>query len=161
MIFILKNLKTKKYIFIVIICALPMFIMSYYLTVAHIYEKSIVLYSQLFGIGFTLVTLVLNLAIAIFFGIYIALLFYKKEVVKNKSISDKITGIGGTAAAILASGCPACGLPLFAFLGFGAFISYLPYKGIEIKIISLILLLISIYLITKNIEKNLACKIPN
>ena len=63
----------------------------------------------------------------------------------------------GTFLAIFVPGCAACGIGLVSLLGLGGgLINFLPWNGIEISIISIIILLIAIYQITKNMY---VCKI--
>ena len=156
---ILKNLIRQKYLLIIMLCTSIMFAVSYYLTVMHVYENSIVYYTQLTGLHFSFVNLLLNFIVAIQFGVYIALLFYKKEIVKAKTLSDKAAGFGGATLATLAAGCSACGLPFLGFIGLPAVFSYLPWGGNELKLLGIALLAFSTYVVIKNIQDNLVCKI--
>lgn len=136
-----------------------MFSISYYLTVAHIFENNIIYYFELNGAHFSAISLILNFIVALLFGIYIALLIYKNEIVKSKKISEKAIGISGATIATLASGCSACGLPFLGFIGLPVIFSYLPFGGNELKILGILLLAISIHIVVKNIKNNLVCKI--
>lgn len=64
---------------------------------------------------------------------------------------------GGSILGFIGSGCAACGLPLISLLGLSASIIYLPFRGMEIAYLSIGLLSISIYYLTKS--NNTDCKI--
>ena len=67
-----------------------------------------------------------------------------------------LSGIGLFLGAF-APGCAACGVGLAAALGLGAgFLSFLPYKGLELSIIAIIILG---YAIIKTTNSMYTCKI--
>lgn len=150
-------LKKKKYAIIVFIVAVIMTALSYYLTVKGVFNKSIFIYAEMNGSLFTALSLFLSITIAVFFGLYVSLLIFRRDIIKKRAAGDKITGFGGAGAGILASGCPTCGAPLLGLIGFPIGLFSLPFKGLELKVLAVGFLFLSVFLISKNIKKNLVC----
>ncbi len=100
------------------------------------------------------------IVISILFGILFSMLAYKTRF--NLSFQDKKVGIMGGIGVFLAAfipGCAACGVGLASALGFGAgILSFLPYDGIELSILAIIILSITIFKTTKNMY---VCMVPN
>ena len=98
--------------------------------------------------------------LALLSGINISLLIF---YLKNKARALKIAGISGLGLAIglLGIGCGACGsLILSSIFGLSfavGFIGLLPLKGLEFGLLGIIILIISIYLITKKISSSGVC----
>jgi hypothetical protein len=96
------------------------------------------------------------IVISILFGILASLLFYKTQVVKgtgNKKIG--FFASAGIFFGVLAPGCAACGLGLASILGLGAgFLSFLPYDGLELSLLSVVILLFVTFKISND-----SCKI--
>ena len=91
--------------------------------------------------------------IALLVGLVINLVIIKFKELKHV---NKVSGLAavGLFGGLLGGACPSCFVGLFpAFLGlFGvtASLSSLPLFGLEIQIGSILLLLISVYFLTKN-----------
>lgn len=99
--------------------------------------------------------------IAILFGVNIAMAVY---YFKNKgAISRRMgtAGFFGTFSGFLGVGCSACGSvalsSLLSVIGAGSALSYLPLGGREFAILSIFLLLLSIYQISRNISAPQTC----
>lgn len=75
-------------------------------------------------------------------------LFGKHENLHKKSL---LGTIGGTIGTIL-SGCSCCGLTLASYFGLLPLMNFLPYDGLEIKILGTLGLLYALYDIMKNLE---------
>jgi len=131
------------------------FVTSYYLSVMNVYQNSLEIYIQMNGFYYTIALLSLNAVIAVLIGVFVALIVYRIDVKKSGY------GIGGSVIAAFSSGCPTCGAPLLSLLGFPLGLMALPLRGIEIKLISILMLLISIWIITsdKNYCNAVMCKI--
>ncbi len=151
--------KRKKYALVALLGGLAMALSSYYLTVINVFHKSILIFAEMNGVYFTLLTIILNLAIAVLFGLYLALLIFRRDVIKARALANKAAGFGGVGVALLASGCPSCGVPILGLVGLPLGLLSLPFKGIELKLISIAFLLLSIYLIDRNIKNSLKCEI--
>ena len=149
----LPVLKRKKY-------ALLFGGLSYYLTVANVAFKSLFVLMEMDGPYFTGFSLFLTSATSILFGINLALAFFRRNIIKNaNNTKPTILGVGGTLATIVAPGCPPCGASFLALFGAPLGLLALPFRGLEIKILSIILLSFSIYLLAQSIERKLSCKI--
>ena len=151
-------LKRKKYALIGLAAAIIMAAFSYYLTIVNVAFHSFSVLVQMDGPWFTSISLGLSLAISILFGVYIALFVFRHKLIKDsKNTKPILSGIGGTAAGVIAAACPTCGAPLLAFFGAPLALMALPFQGLEIKVLSILLLLLSVYLLTESIEKKLKC----
>ena len=151
-------LKKKKYAVIAILTAVLMGAISYWLTVINVFHKNLIIYAEMNGIWFTIISLTLSGIIAIMFGAYMAMLFLKRDIGKTKAKANKVASSAGGITGIVAAGCPSCGTPLLGLVGLPLGLFSLPLKGIELKILSIGLLFWSISLISNNIKKNLACE---
>ena len=89
--------------------------------------------------------------ISFLIGFLFSLLVYKTSL--GNSGSDKKTGLFGGIGiflAALAPGCAACGIGLASVLGISAgVLSFLPYEGLELSIVSIIILGLTIIFVTK------------
>lgn len=120
--------------------------------------------SLLGGIGtnFSTLSASYTIAIAILFGINIAMVVYflkkRREQIKREGL---IAEIGGVTSGALGIGCAACGSfllsTILASFGAAGALAILPLKGGEFGILSIILLVVSIGLISKQITKPLIC----
>lgn len=94
----------------------------------------------------------LLIVISILLGILFALLVYKAHF--GISLKDEEAGVFGGIWAFLAaffSGCAACGVGIASAFGIGAgILAFLPYKGIELSAIAIVILVITILKTTKN-----------
>ncbi|MEK6915446.1 MAG: hypothetical protein AABW89_02810 [Nanoarchaeota archaeon] len=94
------------------------------------------------------------IVLALLFGTYIALAIYKTGQIK-KFEKFSFFGVLGVFAGILAPGCAACGLGLASLFGLGGFLIALPFEGIEISVISFLLLAYANWSIARKINSNL------
>ena len=67
---------------------------------------------------------------------------YLSQLPRNKIGALSFTGM---FLGIFALGCTACGLGLVAFFGLAASFATLPFKGLEISILAMIILTVSIF----------------
>lgn len=92
------------------------------------------------------------LTISFLFGCLFSLIVYKAKL--NLEYSDKKTtwlGSVGAFFAILIPGCSACGIGIVSVLGISASaLHFLPFDGIEISFISILLLVATIFYLSKN-----------
>ncbi len=94
------------------------------------------------------------------FGIFISLLIFKSK--SKIKVNKKSSFIGGFAISlgILVPGCAACGIGLVSLLGFGAgFLSFFPYDGLELSILSILVLCFTMFKISKDLTICEVCKI--
>jgi len=139
-------------------------------------HNNIILFYHLFGLGIvsslpslllakgliltsSLVTLIL---ISILFGILFSLILYKAKMIKSVSGKTGIVASIGIFLGVIGPGCAACGLGLLPVLGISsAFLIALPLHGLEISILSVGILAIVTFKITKDIDKGISCNIEN
>lgn len=112
---------------------------------------------SMFSAGYTI-------AIAILFGIVIAMTVY---LVRKKRVqlggNTLTTGLGGVGSGILGVGCAACGsfllMTILSSLGAAGALALLPLRGGEFGVVSVILLVVSFVLISKKIAAPLMCNV--
>ncbi|MAZ56693.1 hypothetical protein CL653_02795 [bacterium] len=118
------------------------------------------------GTNFTAISATYTIAIAILFGMNIALLAYyitrARGGVRNVG-GTGVAGIGGLVSGIFGIGCAACGTFIFttvlALFGATGLLAFLPFGGEEFGFIGVGLLVYSVYLLTKKINDPLVCDI--
>ncbi|MEK6811315.1 MAG: hypothetical protein AABX96_02275 [Nanoarchaeota archaeon] len=78
--------------------------------------------------------------IALLFGSYIALVTFKTTQLKK--VQDNLSLFGGIGLffGFIAPGCFACGVGLASILGLGGALVALPFDGVEISVVSFVLL---------------------
>lgn len=131
---------------------------------ALIIEKINFLFS-LFGsiqTNFSVISASYTIAIAVLFGINMALLVYyirsRRTIIPS---SGATLSVGGLLSGIFGIGCAACGtFILSSLLGvFGAVgvLSFLPFGGEEFGFLGIALILGSVYWTVKNIKQPIVC----
>jgi hypothetical protein len=103
-----------------------------------------------------------TIAIAVLFGVNIAMVVYFLKRKRNPLARQEMAaGIGGVASGALGIACAACGSFILttALSSFGAAgaLAILPLRGGEFGILSVALLLVSLFLISKKIAAPLIC----
>lgn len=96
----------------------------------------------------TVTGFVLLILTAILTGLNISLLAKKLKDLKKQGSLELAVG-GSTIIAIVSSGCASCGLPVMALLGLSGSVAYLPFRGMELSYLSVILLSWSLYLLVR------------
>ena len=113
--------------------------------------------------NFTLLSALYTIAIAILFGVYVAMLtYFLKRRIKEVGQGGVATGFLGIASGILGVGCAACGsflLTSLTLVGAGGVLAFLPLGGSEFGIIGAVLLALAIYMTAKKIQDPLVCKV--
>lgn len=98
--------------------------------------------------------------ISLLFGMLFSLVGYKVNMGRGNE-GKKVGFFGGIGLflAVLAPGCAACGVGLVSLFGISAgFLSFLPYEGLELSILSIIILSYTIITVTKNLY---VCKLKD
>ncbi|RZD45473.1 MAG: hypothetical protein CXT78_05215 [Thaumarchaeota archaeon] len=151
-------LRIKKYALIGIISGVSLGIIYYFLTMSMLpthFDAAIELapYYILTSIGLTI-------AISTLAGINFAMMAYKmNQIKKMNSVKSNSSAIFGGIFAAFTPGCPACTAPLAVILGAVGGLSLFPMQGLELKFISVGVLIFSIYWITKGLQNKSCCKI--
>ena len=102
----------------------------------------------------------LTVAISALGGINIAMIAYRINRMKmvNSVKTDSSAVLGGAFAAFT-PGCPACTAPLAVILGAIGGLSVFPMQGLELKFISVGVLVFSIYWIARGLQNHSCCRI--
>ena len=142
-------LKKEKYLIITIVTSIIFFSLLYFLTVINVYEKNIFIYAIMNGTLFTILSLLSSVILSVLLGIYLSLAIYQINLSRLHTHKSNICTTGALAAGTVVTGCPSCGVPILALVGFPLALMSLPFKGLEIKFLSIIIIIISIYFLTK------------
>ena len=98
--------------------------------------------------------------LSIFLGILFSLIAYKTKMIKSLSKKTGAFTTAGIFLGIIAPGCAACGVGLLSVFGIGAAtLAFLPFDGLELSALASVILLVLIFKITKDINKEIICKI--
>lgn len=98
---------------------------------------------------------ILLLTTALLFGINIELVFRKLKFLA--SYGNLHVTIGTGLISIAATGCASCGLSLASIVGLGGVLALLPFHGLELYILSIIVLTVSLFYNLQTLVK--VCKI--
>lgn len=115
--------------------------------------------------NFGAVAAVTTSIIPLLFGVDVAMLVYFARQRRARLARGEIAAsLGGAASGAIAAGCAACGsfllLPILSFLGAAGALALLPLGGAELGLVSIALLLLSIYLIARKIAVPPVCELP-
>src|SRR5690348_6914668 len=113
--------------------------------------KATLLYQLATGIfiSFGLVDSFFLIANGLLVGLSLVLIFQTISTLEGMG-KVKVSVGGATLLGLVAAGCGACGFTIFSLLGVSASLSFLPFHGLEIHILSFVVLLFSIgYMIRK------------
>jgi len=91
-------------------------------------------------------TLALLFALSVLGGIVTAMSVFL--IARQMSIGASSSSV---LASIIAPACPSCGIGLLSMLGFGGFLSILPFKGLELGIAGIAILVLSIAYLAKKV----------
>ncbi|MEK6844840.1 MAG: hypothetical protein AABX44_01140 [Nanoarchaeota archaeon] len=157
---IFKILSRKKYFLIALGTAIIIFSLLYYFMVATVAKNSLKTALMMSGVNYIYATFLLILILSLLFGIYFSMVIFKFSLSMSMG-KQGFAGIIGSLVGAFGVGCPTCGAFLFASIGAPLALMYLPFKGIELQILGVIILLLSIYLIGKSIYSNCDIKKRN
>ena len=102
------------------------------------------------GMTFALTQVILQMLIALLFGINLAIFSGKVALAASAKKKSAAATTLGAIVSIIVAGCPACGITLASYLGIATIFTALPFYGLELKLLGFGLLLFSIlYLLRK------------
>lgn len=148
----------KRYAIIAIISGLGLGIVYYFLTMSMLpthFDAAVELLPS-----YLITSIGLTIVISTLAGINFAMMAFKIKRMKmmNSVKSDSSAVLGGAFAAFT-PGCPACTAPLAVILGAIGGLSLFPMQGLELKFISVGVLIFSIYWIARGLQSRSCCKI--
>ena len=156
---IISNVLTiKRYAGIAIASSAGLGIIYYYLTMAMLpthFDTISEIAPEYIAASIGLTVIISSLG-----GINFAMIAFRMKRIRmmNSVKSNSTTVLGGVFAAFT-PGCPACTAPLAVVLGAVGGLSLFPLQGLELKFISVGVLIFSIYWITRGLQSKSCCKI--
>ncbi len=97
-----------------------------------------------------------NIVMSALIWIFIASSFYKIYLFSDFSAKQNSTWIIWSFLWIITVGCPACALTVGSYIWLGGILTSMPFFGMEIKIIGILIMLVGIFFTLKDLE---TCKI--
>lgn len=148
----IKNLlKLKNYFLLVFLSSLFYIILSAIL-VYYFFNGFYLFFNYSLGY-YPWINIIFALILSVLFGLNIGLLIYRFNEVK-KYTNESGTGIFTSILGIFSAGCPICSLTIIGFIVPGLSAAYslaiLPFKGLEIQLFGILVLIISILILTKD-----------
>ena len=151
-------LTIRRYALIAIISALGLGIIYYYLTMSMLpthFDVAVEL-----SPSFVATSIGLTIVISALAGINFAMMAFKiKRMKMMNSVKSNSSAVLGGAFAAFTPGCPACTAPLAVILGAIGGLSLFPMQGLELKFVSVGVLIFSIYWIVRGLQSKSCCKI--
>lgn len=138
----MKVFKSKTW-FIGFIFWLPIILIPSY----YFYQKELTIWNLGYNYFFLENTLIIS--IAILFSLFIWITLYR---INFFSVKKTWVWFFWWFLWVLISGCPSCSITLASYLWLASFVSVFPYNWIELKVISVIILLYANYDGLKNLE---------
>ena len=156
---LISNVLTmRKYAMIGITSGIGLGIIYYFLTMSMLpthFDAAVELAPH-----YILTSIGLTIVISTLAGINFAMMAYKmNQIKKMNSVKKNSSAIFGGVFAAFTPGCPACTAPLAVILGAVGGLSLFPMQGLELKFISVGVLIFSIYWITRGLQSKSCCKI--
>ncbi len=152
-------LSRVNYFAVFLITSFAGFFIFYKLTLWTVTDNSLEFFVMMSGVNFTLLSLISLGIIALLFGVFLSMFAYKIKTAKKASKGSGFFGAIGLITGGLAAGCPTCGAILFSLIGAPLALMILPFKGLELKILSIVLLLLSNYFLAKSLAESETCEI--
>jgi hypothetical protein len=90
--------------------------------------------------------------ISFLLSLFFVISVYKFNYFKKFSIKEQSSSFIGGFVGFFITGCPSCSITLASYLGLGGLIGFLPYYGLELKFLSILILLYSNKLILYNLK---------
>jgi len=103
-------------------------------------------------------SLVLLIVVSILTGANLTLVVQRIKTIRASGKMSFMVG-GSSILGIVGSGCASCGLPILAFLGLSGAIFYLPFQGLELSVLAIVLLSVSLYSLIKRSAKQEVCAV--
>jgi hypothetical protein len=99
--------------------------------------------------------------VSVLLGMFVSIISYKVRIQAKKDASRK-TGVFGSIGvflAVLAPGCAACGVGLLALFGLGGIlITFLPFDGLELSILAIIIMIFVLWKVSKDLLECNSCQ---
>lgn len=103
-------------------------------------------------------SLILLVVVAILTGTNLTLVVQQLRSIRASGKTSFMVG-GSSLLGIVGSGCASCGLPILALLGLSGAIFYLPFQGLGLSVLAIILLSVSLHSLIKQKAKHVVCAV--
>jgi hypothetical protein len=142
-----KEYKTKFIYSFIIILVIAVFLMNF-VSIFGILQGRILITEivDYYGIVFLI-------AFSFLSALSLTLHFYRYDRIKSRQIGKGSIGIFGAFLGIFTSACTICYPLVLTLLGVPAALAVLPFGGLEVQALSILLLLLSIYFLSKECKK--------
>lgn len=150
-------LTIKRYTIIAITSGLGLGIVYYFLTMSMLpthFDTVIEIAPSYIVTSIGLTVVISSLA-----GINFAMMAFKIKKMRINSVKSNSSALLGGAFAAFTPGCPACTAPLAIILGAVGGLSLFPMQGLELKFISVGVLIFSIWWIARGLQSKSCCKV--
>ena len=151
-------LKIKRYATIGIVSGFGLGIIYYFLTMSMLpthFDAAMEI-----SPSYIITSVILTVVISALAGINFAMMAYRIQRMRMmNSVKSNSSAVLGGAFAAFTPGCPACTAPLAVILGAIGGLSLFPMQGLELKFISVGVLIFSIYWIARGLQSKSCCKI--
>lgn len=97
--------------------------------------------------------------VSILGGVSISMIIYKIVATRNSGSNRGLLSFGGIFGGALSSSCAACSSALISVLGVSGGLAVFPLKGLELSALSIIILIVSIFFISKSLSDSGECRI--
>ncbi|PIN85604.1 MAG: hypothetical protein COV47_01280 [Candidatus Diapherotrites archaeon CG11_big_fil_rev_8_21_14_0_20_37_9] len=123
-------------------------------------EKITILFSLLSGTfsNNTELTIITLTIVGILTGINASFIMYKFSIDRKLSKRNSIAGAVGTVIGLFAGGCASCAFTIAALFGVVGALSFLPFKGVELTIIGIGILIFALFNSAKSVLG--VCELP-
>lgn len=108
------------------------------------------------GLTYYYVNTFLQGFISVLFALFVPLSIYKFKLFNQFSVKENSTSLVGAFLGTVVTGCAACSITLASYLGLAGAISLLPWYGLELKLISIPLLVYSVFFLLRDLK---VCKV--
>jgi hypothetical protein len=148
---ILKNLKTPKYLLVAVGIAFIAFDISYYLMATLPGSRNEMC---IMGANMTAGNISYSLSLSVLIGILIAGLIALGEKRLHTRKKLAVTSLSGLGAGIgvMTIFCTACTLPVISLFGLSVTLEFFTYNNITFKVVSLVMMLYSIYMLNRQLN---------
>ncbi|MCV0366573.1 MAG: hypothetical protein K5798_04845 [Nitrosopumilus sp.] len=156
---LISNVLTlKRYAAIAIISGTGLGIIYYFLTMSML-PSHLDITMEIMP-SYIITSVGLTITISALAGINFAMMTFKMKRMKMmNSVKGNSSSIVGGVFAAFTPGCPACTAPLAVVLGAIGGLSLFPMQGLELKFVSVGVLIFSIFWIARGLQSKSCCKI--
>lgn len=148
--FINSVLSQKKNQVVFLAAGLISFAILSFFTLATTTDYSIEIFILMNGARYTFFAFFMTFITSMLIGLYAVLVSERLKFAKESGRKTRASGVIGIIAGILGSGCPMCGSFVFGLFGAPLALYGLPFQGLEIKALAIVLLAASVFLMSKS-----------